>query len=119
MAQSLTQQCDTAGWFSHPRGLSTLFFTEMWERFSFYGLKALLILFMTATVAQGGLGFTAERGGAILGWYGFGVYASAIFGGWVADRFWGQFCSVLVGGGVIGLGTLSVADPILATINMT
>src|SRR5438477_4573840 len=115
MAQSLTQQRDTAGWFSHPRGLSTLFFTEMWERFSFYGLKALLILFMTATVAQGGLGFTAERGGAILGWYGFGVYASAIFGGWVADRFWGQYRSVLVGGGVIALGHFSMAVPTLAT----
>src|SRR2546423_11280850 len=99
MTQPVTRQRDTAGWFRHPRGLSTLFFTEMWERFSFYGLKALLILFMTATVAQGGLGFTAERGGAILGWYGFGVYASAIFGGWVADRFWGQYRSVLVRGG--------------------
>src|SRR2546430_11083852 len=109
MAQSLTQQRDTAGWFSHPRGLSTLFFTEMWERFSFYGLKALLILFMTATVAQGGLGFTAERGGAILGWYGFGVYATAILGGWVADRIWGQHRSVLAGGVIIALGHFSMA----------
>src|SRR2546423_1692905 len=68
MAQPVVYQRDTAGWFRHPRGLSTLFFTEMWERFSFYGLKALLILFMTASVAQGGLGFTAERGGGVLGW---------------------------------------------------
>jgi len=115
MAQPLSQQRDTAGWFGHPRGLSTLFFTEMWERFSFYGLKALLILFMTATVAQGGLGFSAERGGAILGWYGFGVYASAIFGGWVADRIWGQYRSVLIGGIIIALGHFSMAIPTLAT----
>src|SRR5213594_2822781 len=104
MTAPVVRQRDTAGWFGQPRGLSTLFFTEMWERFSFYGLKALLILFMTATVAQGGLGFSAERGGAILGWYGFGVYASAIFGGWVADRIWGQYRSVLIGGIIIALG---------------
>src|SRR2546423_2553321 len=90
MTQPVTRQRDTAGWFRHPRGLSTLFFTEMWERFSFYGLKALLILFMTATVAQGGLGFTAERGGAILGWYGFGVYATANLCGWGGDPASGQ-----------------------------
>src|SRR2546430_13204741 len=78
MAQPVTPQRDTAGWFGHPRGLSTLFFTEMWERFSFYGLKALLILFMTAAVTQGGLGFTDQRAGNVIGWYGFGVYASAI-----------------------------------------
>src|SRR5919198_478527 len=115
MAEAITQQRDTAGWFGHPRGLSTLFFTEMWERFSFYGLKALLILFMTATLAQGGLGFSAERGGAILGWYGFGVYASAILGGWVADRVWGQYRSVLIGGAVIALGHFSMAIPTIAT----
>jgi POT family proton-dependent oligopeptide transporter len=115
MAAPVVQQRDTSGWFSHPRGLSTLFFTEMWERFSFYGLKALLILFMTATVADGGLGFSAERGGAILGWYGFGVYGSAIFGGWVADRLWGQYRSVLVGGMIIALGHFSMAIPTIAT----
>ena len=115
MAQPVVQQRDTAGWFGHPRGLSTLFFTEMWERFSFYGLKALLILFMTATAAQGGLGFTAERGGSIIGWYGFGVYATAIVGGSVADRFWGQYRSVLVGGIIIALGHFSMAIPTIPT----
>src|SRR2546423_4853828 len=101
MTQPVTRQRDTAGWFRHPRGLSTLFFTEMWERFSFYGLKALLILFMTATVAQGGLGFTAERGGAILGWYGFGVHATAIPRGLGAARALGPTPPCTPGGGLL------------------
>src|SRR5436189_2183146 len=111
MAQPVAQQRDTAGWFGHPRGLSTLFFTEMWERFSFYGLKALLILFMTATVAQGGLGFTDRLAGRIIGSYGFGVYATAIVGGWLADRVFGQYRSELLGGIIIALGHFSMAVP--------
>ena len=115
MAQPVTPQRDTAGWFGHPRGLSTLFFTEMWERFSFYGLKALLILFMTAAVTQGGLGFTDQRAGNVIGWYGFGVYASAIFGGLAADKVLGQYRSVLLGGIIIALGHFSMAVPTVAT----
>jgi POT family proton-dependent oligopeptide transporter len=103
------------GWFGHPRGLSTLFFTEMWERFSFYGLRALLVLYMTASAAQGGLAFTTERASSIVGWYGFGVYAAAIPGGWIADRFLGQYRSVFVGGIIIALGHFSMAFPSLAT----
>ena len=56
------------GFFGHPRGLSTLFFTEMWERFSYYGMRALLILFMTASVAQGGLGWDAKRAATTFGY---------------------------------------------------
>ncbi len=115
MAQPVTPQRDSAGWFGHPRGLSTLFFTEMWERFSFYGLKALLILFMTAAVTQGGLGFTDQRAGNVIGWYGFGVYASAIFGGLAADKVLGQYRSVLVGGIIIALGHFSMAVPTVPT----
>ena len=63
--------------FGHPRGLSTLFFTEMWERFSYYGMRALLILFMTATVANGGLGFPTSKAGAIYGLYTSLVYLVA------------------------------------------
>ena len=103
------------GWFGHPRGLSTLFFTEMWERFSFYGLRALLVLYMTASVAQGGLAFPTERATSIVGWYGFGVYAAAIPGGWIADRFLGQFRSVFVGGVIIALGHFSMAFPSVTT----
>ena len=103
------------GWFGHPRGLSTLFFTEMWERFSFYGLRALLVLYMTAAAAQGGLGFPTEKATSIMGWYGFGVYAAAIPGGWIADRFLGQYLSVFVGGVIIALGHFSLAFPSLTT----
>src|SRR5437868_15336528 len=103
MAQPVAHQRDTAGWFGHPRGLSTLFFTEMWERFSFYGLKALLILFMTAAAAQGVLGFSAERAGSVLGWYGLGVYAPAILGGVLAGRVFGQYRSGLRRGTVSAL----------------
>jgi proton-dependent oligopeptide transporter, POT family len=107
----------TAGrtWFGHPRGLATCFFTEMWERFSFYGLRALLVLYMTASVANGGLAFTPEKASGIVGWYGFGVYAAAIPGGWIADRFLGQYRSVFVGGCIIALGHFSMAIPSVTT----
>src|SRR6267378_5332380 len=103
------------GWFGHPRGLSTLFFTEMWERFSFYGLRALLILYMTAAAAKGGLGFSTEHAASIYGWYTFGVYAAAIPGGIIADRWLGQFRSVLWGGVIIALGHFNLAYPSLPT----
>ncbi|HEY3220238.1 MAG TPA: peptide MFS transporter [Gemmatimonadales bacterium] len=109
-----TTQADR-GWFGHPRGLSTCFFTEMWERFSFYGLRALLILYMTAAAASGGLGFSTERASSIYGWYTFGVYAAAIPGGIIADRWLGQYRGVLVGGIIIALGHFSLAYPSLPT----
>ena len=70
-----------ATFFGHPRGLSTLFFTEMWERFSYYGLRAILILFMTASVAEGGLGFEVPRAAAIVGIYFPATRFLADFGG--------------------------------------
>ena len=105
---------DTA-FFGHPRGLSTLFFTEMWERFSYYGMRALLILFMTAAPITGGLGYDATTAGAIYGLYTFGVYALALPGGWVADRLLGQRRTVLYGGVLIALGHYSLAIPSMAT----
>jgi len=107
------EAADASGWAGHPRGLSTLFFTEMWERFSYYGMRALLILYMTAPVTANGLGFDTPRAAAIYGWYTFGVYAAAIPGGWVADRLLGQFRSVLWGGIIISLGHFSLAVPSL------
>jgi len=101
--------------FGHPRGLATLFFTEMWERFSYYGMRGILILFMTAPVASGGLGFDTAKAGAIYGLYTAFVYLAALPGGWVADRLLGQRRSVLVGGVVIALGHFSLAVPTLAT----
>jgi POT family proton-dependent oligopeptide transporter len=104
---------DASGLAGHPRGLTTLFFTEMWERFSYYGMRALLILFMTASVAQGGLGWDAKRAGAIYGLYTAGVYFTAIPGGWIADRLLGQRRAVLWGGVLIALGHYSLALNVL------
>jgi POT family proton-dependent oligopeptide transporter len=98
-----------AGWAGHPRGLSTLFFTEMWERFSYYGMRAFLILYMVAPVAEGGLGFSDQRAASIYGTYTGSVWAAAIFGGLVADRLLGQYRSVLAGGVLIALGHLTLA----------
>ncbi len=96
--------------FGHPRGLSTLFFTEMWERFSYYGMRALLVLFMIDT-ARGGMGMGTAEAGAIYGLYTFGVYALALPGGWVADRLIGQRRAVLVGGIIIAAGHYALAIP--------
>ncbi len=104
-----TAHTDTGGWAGHPRGLSTLFFTEMWERFAYYGMRALLILYMTAATLKGGLGFDTAHAAAIYGWYTFSVYALAIPGGWIADRFLGQYRTVLLGGIIIALGQFSLA----------
>ena len=100
--------------FGHPRGLSTLFFTEMWERFSFYGMRALLILFMTAAPATGGLGFDVVRAGAIYGLYTSMVYMATLPGGWIADRVIGPQRAVLVGGILIACGHFSMAVPALS-----
>jgi len=98
-------------WFGHPRGLSTLFFTELWERMSYYGMRALLVLFMTATVVDGGLQFGTAKATAIYGLYTFGVYAMALPGGWMADKLFGQKKAVLYGGILIALGHYTLAIP--------
>ncbi|WP_022836212.1 peptide MFS transporter [Salisaeta longa] len=99
--------------FGHPRGLSTLFFTELWERFSYYGMRALLVLFMTAaaTGANPGLGFSVGKATAIYGLYTFFVYVLSLPGGWVADNLWGQRKAVFVGGCIIAAGHFSMAVP--------
>ena len=101
--------------FGHPRGLATLFFTEMWERFSYYGMRALLILFMTASLERGGLGFDVGKSGAIYGLYTAMVYLVSLPGGWIADRILGQRRAVLYGGIVIACGHFSMAVPGLST----
>ena len=104
-----TVPSETAGWFGHPRGLSTLFFTEMWERFSYYGMRAFLILYMTAPVAAGGLGFDVPRASSVYGTYTGSVWVTPILGGLVADRILGAYRSVLLGGIVIALGHFTLA----------
>jgi POT family proton-dependent oligopeptide transporter len=97
--------------FGHPRGLATLFFIEMWERYSYYGTRALLILYMTAAVSSGGLGFSVMKAGSLYGFYTAMVYLLSLPGGWVADRIIGQQRAVLFGGILIGAGNLCLASP--------
>ena len=100
--------------FGHPRGLATLFFTEMWERFSYYGMRAILILYMVAPANSGGLGFSVAKGGAVYGFYTAMVYLMNLPGGWVADRLIGQQRAVLYGGLLISAGEFCLTVPGLA-----
>ncbi len=105
---------DTASdtsFFGHPRGLSTLFFTEMWERFGFYGVRAILVYFMTAALANGGLGFSTAKAGVIYGIFLAMVYLLSLPGGWIADNILGQQRAVLYGGIVIAIGWFIMALP--------
>src|SRR4029079_1047391 len=97
--------------FGHPRGLSTLFFTEMWERFSYYGMRGFLILYMTAPAAMGGLGLGTATAAAIYGTYTSMVYLMSLPGGWIADRLMGQRRAVLYGGILIAAGHYTLAVP--------
>ncbi len=105
------------GFGGHPPGLTTLFFTEMWERFSYYGMRALLVLFMTAAAVgdNPGLGFDIAKSTAIYGLYTSMVYLLTLPGGWVADKLWGQKKAVFVGGCIIASGHFSMAIPMEPT----
>lgn len=92
----------------HPRGLATLFFTELWERFSYYGMRAILVLYMVAPVAQGGLAFDTKHAASIYGTYTMCVYLTALPGGMLADRLLGAKLAVLLGGIVIACGHFSM-----------
>jgi POT family proton-dependent oligopeptide transporter len=105
----MTSTSTDRAFFGHPRGLSTLFFTEMWERFSYYGMRALLLLYMTAPLTAGGLGFDTGQGGAIYGLYTSMVYLATMPGGWIADRLIGPRRAVLYGGMLIAAGHFSMA----------
>ncbi|MDN3266018.1 oligopeptide:H+ symporter [Streptomyces sp. MA15] len=119
MASSLTKDSASPGtpgsektFFGHPRGLATLFMTEMWERFSYYGMRALLPLYL---VAPGGLGLSAGTATAIYSVYLSLVYLLAMPGGWFGDRVWGPRRTVAVAGGIIMLGHLTLALPYSGT----
>jgi POT family proton-dependent oligopeptide transporter len=97
------------GFFGHPRGLSTLFFTEMWERFSYYGMRAILTLYMTKSVLEGGLGFDEKYASVIYATYVSSVWYLPLVGGWLADRVLGARRAVLIGGIIIACGHYSMA----------
>jgi len=104
----------------HPRGLFILFFTEMWERFSFYGMRAILVLYLTAqsTGDNPGLEWTSKEALALYGWYGMFVYFMGIFGGLAADKWLGQKKSVIIGGVFIILGQFALSVDSLSMFYM-
>ncbi|MBI0421609.1 peptide MFS transporter [Acinetobacter sp. ACIN00229] len=102
------EQCDTA-FFGHPKPLKTLFFTELWERFSYYGIRPLLVLYMVAMVNDGGLGLDRPTAAAIVGLFAGSMYLMTVLGGWIADNWLGQARSVWYGSLIIALGHLSIA----------
>jgi len=97
--------------FGHPVGLYFLFFTELWERFSYYGMRAILVLFIVDSVDTGGLGWTNTEALALYGWYTMLVYIATIPGGWIADRLLGQKKTVLMGGLLLCAGHAILAVP--------
>ncbi|MGA3237045.1 MAG: peptide MFS transporter [Bryobacteraceae bacterium] len=113
MSQTTVAVQQDTSFYGHPRGLATLFFTEMWERYSYYGTRALLILYMTKPLATGALAFPVVKAGAIYGFYTAMVYLLGLGGGWVADRVTGQRRAVLYGGILIAAGNFCLAAPSL------
>ncbi len=108
LTQEQVNKLDTA-FLGHPKPLRSLFFTELWERFSFYGIRPLLILFMAATLAEGGLGLDRPTASAIVGMFGGALYLAALPGGWLADNWLGQKNAVWYGSILIAFGHLSIA----------
>ncbi len=97
--------------FGHPKGLSTLFMTEMWERLSYYGMRAILLLYMTAELQKGGLGWDVRSAAAIYGLYTSSVWFLPLIGGWIADRYIGAKRATLIGGIIITAGHFLLAFP--------
>lgn len=108
---AVTAGMKARGFFGHPAGLGTLFFTELWERFSYYGMRGLLILYMTAPLAAGGRGWDTARAGAVYGMYAGAVYLACLPGGWLADRYLGARRATWWGGWLIFAGHCCLAVP--------
>jgi proton-dependent oligopeptide transporter, POT family len=109
--QKIVSSVPQHGFFGHPKGLLTLFFTEFWERFSYYGMRAILVFYMYYEVSKGGLGLDENLALAIMSIYGALVYMSGIIGGWFADRIFGTSKAVLYGGILIMMGHIALAIP--------
>ena len=97
------------GFMGHPKPLRPLFFTEMWERFSYYSIRPLLVLFMVASVGSGGFGFDEVTASAIYGIFAGSLYLAAVPGGWLADNWLGQERALWWGSIIIALGHLCIA----------
>ena len=111
-SDKIAQSVPQTGFFGHPRGLFTLFFTEFWERFSYYGMRAILLYYMYYNVTKGGLGIDQTTALSIMSVYGSLVYMSGVIGGWMSDRLFGSTKTVFYGGVLIMLGHVVLALPI-------
>ncbi|CAH0230965.1 Di-/tripeptide transporter [Peribacillus sp. Bi96] len=109
--QKIVDSVPQKGFFGNPKGLFTLFFTEFWERFSYYGMRAILVYYMYYEVSKGGLGLDETTALALVSIYGSLVYMSGIIGGWLADRIFGTSKAVFYGGILIMLGHIVLAVP--------
>ena len=110
--EEIVKSVPQKGFFGHPKGLFNLFFTEFWERFSYYGMKALLVYFMYKSVTDGGLAlFDKSTAASIMSIYGSLVYMSGIIGAWIADRILGTRRTIFWGGLLIMLGHICLALP--------
>lgn len=109
--QKIVDSVPQKGFFGHPKGLFTLFFTEFWERFSYYGMRAILVFYMYYSVSKGGLGIDKTLALSIMSIYGSLVYMSGIIGGWLADRIFGTSKAVFYGGILIMFGHIVLAVP--------
>lgn len=109
--QKIVQSVPQRGFFGQPKGLFTLFFTEFWERFSYYGMRAILLYYMYTEVVDGGLGISTETATSIMAIYGALVYMTGVIGGWVADRLLGTQQTIFYGGILIMLGHIVLALP--------
>ena len=109
--EEIVKSVPQTGFFGQPKGLLSLFFTEFWERFSYYGMRAILIYYMYYEVTQGGLGLERSTANSIMAVYGSLVYMSGIIGGWIADRLFGTTKTVFYGGILIMIGHIVLAFP--------
>src|SRR5690606_4491244 len=109
--EQIVESVPQKGFFGHPKGLFTLFFTEFWERFSYYGMRAILVFYMYYEVSKGGLGLDDNLALSIMSIYGALVYMSGIIVGWLADRIMGTSKAVSYGGGWIMFGHIALAIP--------
>lgn len=97
--------------FGHPRGLFLLFGTELWERFSYYAMRAILVLYLTDATLDGGLGWSTKDALDLYGIYTGLVYITPLIGGWLADNYLGQRRSILIGGALMAVGQFTLAMP--------
>lgn len=116
--EEIMESTPRTGFFGHPKGLSTLFFTEFWERFSYYGMKAILIYYLYYTVAKGGFGLDEAVALQIVSIYGTLIYMSGVIGGWIADRITGTQNAVFYGGFLIMIGHILLSLPNNLTVVM-